>query len=493
MTVPSRPNPPSRRRVPAQRQPNTTIEDVGGLPLFTLRLGVNGEAGGEAMLVSELLAAGVSDLLVFCHGWNAPGESVSPSARAFLQAVPSVLKRYGEPGRAVGLLDIQWPGQRWTDEPVPALNSVPVLDPTAAGLGDEPDHLRVSAPPPPDEVSQRITRSAFPAAQRDQVDELLNLLLARPDNWVALKRARVLIRMLAESAPDDGDGERRGVTSIFEIDDPYPDHLFAEFALRLTELGVITDPAGGRAGFGDSVSRLWHGAQEVVRQLTYWQLKRRAAVVGERGLGPLIGRLHGQRPDLGINLIGHGLGARTVAYALRALPPTLPPSRPSSAVRPAGATGPSGPTGPAVRSATLLQGALSHFAFADKLPFDPSRSGALAGLQDRVSGPVVACYSRHDAAVSVFYPLAARAAGPDTAGFETAGYRWAALGQDGHQPAAREFSLNQTGIGYDFARAGLVNIDVSWVVGHGSPPSGAHSDICHPELAWILLNAAGLC
>jgi hypothetical protein len=477
MTVPSRPNPPSRRRVPAQRQPDTTIDDLGGLPLITLRLGANGrpEAGGEAMLISELDAAGVSDLLVLSHGWNTSGESASPSARAFFQSVPALLQRFGEPGRRVALLDIQWPGQRWSDEPVPALGPVPVPDPVVvqdSGEGpdpaNEPGPLLVSAPPPPDETSRWITRGAFPAAQRDQIDELLDLLAARPDDSMALKRARMLIRMLAEAAPDDGDGERRDVTSMFEIDDPYPDQLFADFALRLSELGVVTDPSGGRAGFGDSVNRLWHGAQEAVRQLTYWQLKRRAAVVGERGLGPLIGRLHAQRPGLGISLIGHGLGARTVGYALRSLPR------------------------PVVRSVTLLQGALSHFAFADKLPFDPSRSGALAGLQDRVDGPVVACYSRHDTAVGVFYPLAGRAAAPETAGFETVGYRWAALGQDGHQPAAREFSLNPSGVGYDFARSGLVNIDVSWVVGHGLPPIGAHADICHPELAWIALNAAGL-
>jgi hypothetical protein len=123
---------------------------------------------------------------------------------------------------------------------------------------------------------------------------------------------------------------------------------------------------------------------------------------------------------------------------------------------------------------------------------DPARAGVLAGLQDRVAGPVVACFSRHDTAVGVFYPLAARAAGPET-GFEALGFRWGALGRNGHQPAAREFSLNPIGVGYDFARSGLVNIDTSWLGGNGPPPYGAHADICHPELAWISLCAGGLC
>jgi hypothetical protein len=30
------------------------------------------------------------------------------------------------------------------------------------------------------------------------------------------------------------------------------------------------------------------------------------------------------------------------------------------------------------------------------------------------------------------------------------------------------------------------------VVKKGNPPSGAHSDIVHPELGWAMLTAAGL-
>jgi hypothetical protein len=34
-----------------------------------------------------------------------------------------------------------------------------------------------------------------------------------------------------------------------------------------------------------------------------------------------------------------------------------------------------------------------------------------------------------------------------------------------------------------------VNIDVTAVVKRGGPPSGAHSDICHRELAQVVLAA----
>jgi hypothetical protein len=35
-------------------------------------------------------------------------------------------------------------------------------------------------------------------------------------------------------------------------------------------------------------------------------------------------------------------------------------------------------------------------------------------------------------------------------------------------------------------------VDASDVVRTGGPPSGAHSDIVHPELTWLVLLAAGL-
>jgi hypothetical protein len=246
--------------------------------------------------------------------------------------------------------------------------------------------------------------------------------------------------------------------------------LFADFTAALDELNVETSGGGGAAGFGDVVGRLWHGAQEVLRGLTYWQMKNRAGVVGEKGLGPLIGRLRQQHPDLSIDLIGHSFGARVVSYALKGAPSGEPP----------------------VRSVTLLQGAFSHFAYAAALPFDANRSGALKGQQDKASGPVTACYSRFDSAVGVMYPLASLLKGEDAAAADEPLYRWGGIGHDGHQKDVPELTLQQPGSHYDFAGNKLVNIDAQQVVREGRPPSGAHSDIIHDELAWVVLDAGGL-
>jgi hypothetical protein len=145
-----------------------------------------------------------------------------------------------------------------------------------------------------------------------------------------------------------------------------------------------------------------------------------------------------------------------------------------------------------VQSVTLLQGAFSHFAFAPTLPFDGGRAGALNGHQSKVAGPVTACYSQFDSAVGVLYPLASLLKGEDAAAADDPLYRWGGIGHDGHQKDVPELSLLPPGQRYDFTGRKLANIDAARVVRKGRPPSGAHSDIIHDELAWVVLAAGGL-
>jgi hypothetical protein len=126
-------------------------------------------------------------------------------------------------------------------------------------------------------------------------------------------------------------------------------------------------------------------------------------VVGRDGLGPLLGRLGTAVPELRVHLIGHGLGARLVSFVLAGLP--------DPAVSPAA-------------SPYLRQGAFSHFAFADRLPYEPGRGGALRGMARRVDGPLVASLFVHDLAVGRLYPLASLSSREDAAAIANPLYRW---------------------------------------------------------------------
>jgi pimeloyl-ACP methyl ester carboxylesterase len=204
-------------------------------------------------------------------------------------------------------------------------------------------------------------------------------------------------------------------------------------------------------------------------------MKGRAGVVGRKGLGPLLGRIHEAAPALRIHLLGHSFGARLVSYALAGLPAI-----------PAGGASP-------VKSLYLLQGAFSHFTFADALPFDRSRKGELAGMASRVDGPLLTTQSLKDLAVGAAYPLASIVARQDNADARDANYRWEAMGHDGAQAVdAVKADLGRPGTAYPFQAGKWLNLDGNRVIVKGGPPSGAHSDILYPQTAWAALAAAGI-
>ena len=300
--------------------------------------------------------------------------------------------------------------------------------------------------------------------QRQALDELARLLEERPEDPAALARFQTLMGELAGAPDAEAAGEDQGELALLEDD---PEEVFGRFADAVPQTGE-----GGAAGIGDAFGRLWDGAKEALRQLTYFEMKKRAGVVGKQGLGPLLGRIHQADPELRIHLLGHSFGARLVSFALAGLPD--------------GAGSP-------VKSLYLLQGAFSHFAFADALPMDRSRGGALKGMAARVDGPLVASFTVHDLAVGKLYPLAALSSRDDAAGLEDRLFRWGGIGHDGAQAVdATVAALGPVGTGYPFQKGRFVNLDGNAIINRGGPPSGAHSDIFHPELVWAGLAAAGL-
>ncbi|MEO6866117.1 MAG: serine/threonine protein kinase, partial [Gemmatimonadaceae bacterium] len=190
------------------------------------------------------------------------------------------------------------------------------------------------------------------------------------------------------------------------------------------------------------------------------------------GLGSWINGVNAKNPNVKIHLIGHSFGARVVSNSLTALSANPPFC---------------------VESVFLLQGAFSHFAFAQQLPFDGSRSGALVGMNKRVDGPLCVTHSLKDTAVGTAYPLASLASRDDASAVSDTLYRWGAMGHDGAQDSgATEAVLGDVGTSYSFGIGAFVNLDANAIITQGGPPSGAHSDIVHPEIAWAVFAAARL-
>jgi hypothetical protein len=72
-------------------------------------------------------------------------------------------------------------------------------------------------------------------------------------------------------------------------------------------------------------------------------------------------------------------------------------------------------------------------------------------------------------------------------------FRWGAMGHDGAQAVrAAELAIGPVGRSYQLAHGRFTNLNGNSVITQGGPPSGAHSDIFHPEVVWAAVCVAGL-
>ncbi|MET7620700.1 serine-threonine protein kinase [Streptomyces sp. NPDC005408] len=397
----------------------------------------------------------VTDLVMFAHGWNNSPSVAGRLYSAFFAPFPGLT---GD-GVRLGYVGVVWPSMKFADEPIPDFRPSAVAPPLDATL---------------DKATQDALVELFPGHDAT-VRRLAQLLDEQPESEVAFAEFGALARQLTE-APAGGLGG-----TFFRDDLPHDEQgppavlmedaltMCRKFALALEESVEVTEkePAVAAFSIGGGLKTVWKGAKELLRQTTYYAMKRRAGTVGELGLGPLLGQLARSSPAVRVHLVGHSQGARLVSFALRGLPHGVDN----------------------VKSLTLLQGALSHYAFAPSLPHAPHSGGALRTMEHRVDGPVVACYSRHDSALGVIYPLASSLAGDDAnaVGLDK---RWWAMGHDGIQavqPLAR-LTLEEALV-RGIPGSGCVSVDTASVVRRGGPPAGAHSDICHEELARVVLAA----
>ncbi|WP_327307531.1 serine-threonine protein kinase [Streptomyces sp. NBC_01298] len=444
-----------------------TAAGIGARPYVELTFDAQGDAGPGAR--EAIFGIEATDLLVFAHGWNSDR---STAIRLFDRFYAPFADLVGT-GVRLGYVGVVWPSIRFSDEPIPDFDARGAVG--GAGDGDGAPGAGIAGEPGHGTALDPVTRRALGAfwpGRAAELDRIAELLEERPTHDGGFTEFGALVRELAGV---DGVGTGDDLAAAFAPRE-VPDFLSGdvlrvcrEFTEALAEAGATLPGDSGDSpdSSAGGARTLWNGAKEVLRQATYYQMKARAGVVGEHGLGPLLAELAGRRPALRVHLIGHSFGGRVVSFALRGLP--------------SGARN--------VKSLTVLQGAFSHYAFADSLPHDRGRGGALRGLQDRIDGPLTACHSPYDSSLKVFYPLASRMAG-DSAGLLGFDERWGAIGHDGVRgvPGTPRLTLDAALRG-GLPATGCVSVDAGSVVRRGGAPSGAHSDICHEELARLVVAA----
>ncbi|MFI6348215.1 hypothetical protein [Streptomyces sp. NPDC050560] len=494
----------------------TKRNEVPGITLFGA-LTFDSRGGFDRPAVESVLRdvadSGVEDVYVIAHG----ACNTEETADAFDHEIARLLAaERADDTPPVGLLGVRWPSVRLRDEPVPGLTA----DETRAACEARP----ALTPPGLDDLRHALPRS------HDAVDTIDRLLTEQPTDDTSFDDLGTALREIARVPLDDPRADYTSDTAGELLPQADPLMLFedtrevcAEFAGALrdaekssrrsdhrperqerpelasqdaapSEHGTLREiaTAGPRPAepLSDRVSRtgtvsaagplgdarlaqdpadLWYGAHELLRQVVYHVLRRRAGLVGELGLGPCLYAL-AEASKVRIHLVGHGLGGRVASFALRGLEQD-------------------GEQRLGVWSLTLLQAAMSHFAFARSLPQQISGHGALWDREDQVRRPVVACFSHHDLSLGLMFPLSTQMLG-DAAELSTVGRKWGAMGFDGMQ-GVRGTEVRDI---EQVLREGLpedesyVNVDASSVVRRGDAPVGAHHDVLHPAVARLLLG-----
>lgn len=434
------------------------------------------EADGSrySRTVLEHATPDVTDIFVLSHGWKG---DIPAAIRQYdswigmmggqeedLQRVRDVV-----PGFSPLVVAVHWPSLPWGVERV-----------GAALLGDDDtDEFAAENSLSPDEF---VALYAPRIGDTQQTRDALYTILAAEQDPATADGARhgalppdleAAYRILYEQAGLDSQGALAAPGADQPVFDPgaavaaWTD-LSSESAGDIALLGVGDDLA-------ERLAKAKNALLGPVRQVSFWTMKKRARIVGETGAHDLVAALQRAAGNARVHLMGHSFGCIVVSAAIAG--PRQDDTFPSPLPRP-------------VDAVFLVQGAMSLWSYAEKVPFADSRPGFFAELLTarRINGPLVATTSIHDTAVGIYYPLGARFSGQPLLGAELPEYGGiGAFGIQGADASARSILAHTAE--YGLVAGDRVNVDASEVINGGNGPSGAHSDIAHSAVAHLMWQA----
>jgi len=430
------------------------------------RQGAVHDAAQVAAIVNAV--PGVTDLLVFCHGWNndvAEARALYTTLLANLDKLLAIRDEALAPasvrklkGRTFAALWVFWPSKKFADSDL-----IPGGGAASATAANDAAAVRVL-----DELKKDPERLGAATAdpKRDRIVEQAKALLPNLGKANARRTYVALLRsLLDKKAAHEDDGS----ASFFTAD---PEALF-------TDLGrpVVAPPpsaSGGATGIGNaggaaSLGDFLEGAQAAARRLanyaTYYQMKSRAGTVGAKGIAPVVKQCRKKHGGLRVHLIGHSFGGRAVIAAAH----TLAANTPNVTV-------------------SLLQAAFSHNGLSGD--FDGAGSpGVFRQVlsEKRVSGPIVITHTKNDTAVGVAYPLASRVAFQKAAALGDENDPYGGMGRNGAQKTVEAHghatALGTVGVTYEFAPGTVNNLRAdNFIKDHG--------DVAGIQVAYAILNAA---
>jgi hypothetical protein len=372
-----------------------------------------------------------SHIFFFTHGWKGDVPSAVDQANRWIGAMYKLDAERAAMGASFrpAFISLHWPSQPWGEETFGGAAAS-----FAAGASDaaiEPliekavEHFGGS-----DDVRAPL-EVIFHAFAKEPATRIL------PDEVVAAYKQ--LGTAIGFDAGGDADAapDQEGVP------------LDPQAAVRAERIAS----AGTSFGLGTT---LRNGILAGLRQASFWMMKHRARTVGEQGMHQFLAQLQSVS-TAHIHLMGHSFGCIVTSSILGG------PGGNTALPRP-------------VESAALVQGALSLWSFADRIPGGDKPGYFRRVISGRaVSGPLVTTQSSHDSAVGTAYPAAVGLVNEFDFGTELP--KFGGVGTWGVQgtSVAEKRTMLDTG-DYGFAPGRVYNID-------GSRFISGHSAIDGPEVA----------
>ncbi len=391
---------------------------------------------------------GATDVLVVSHGWNSTHRDARAMYDRLIDSIVAVRPSVaGATGRRFVVVGVLWPSIQWAP---------PENDGAGASVGGSAANLEaelVRQVPDPERRGKLIALvpelETSSAARREFV-ELLRTEL--PDGATDDDDPDSAPQALRDADPETVLDAAAGAGE----DDAAPAAVGGAASIGPEGVDPL-DAAGGGAGF--SMSDIFDGARNVLNAMTYFTMKDRAGVVGEKGVAKLLESLHADGGDARLHLVGHSFGGRAVTAAALA-------------------------TSAPVSSMSLLQAAYSHYGMAQGWD-GAHKNGVFWRVPEKIDGPVIITFTKNDKAVGLAYPVASRIAQQIGAGLGDAGDKYGGIGRNGalKTPAAlATVPLQSVGGRYTFQRGKVSSLNSDeFVKGHG--------DVTGQEVAYAILTA----
>jgi hypothetical protein len=411
----------------------------------------------------------ITDVFFSSHGWKGDVPAaidqydrwVGEVARLEIDRAAARERRLGFNPLIIGL---HWPSLPFGDETIPAPGPGGVLSP------EKPKH---SIDGDVEEYASRIADT--PVARK-----ALRVILTASHSGASAQALTPQLRTAYETVFKES---KLGASEVAGAPGKDQDGFDPDAIIRETADASAKAAAGTAAGAtatppspGVLDSHILTSVKDILesplQQMSFWQMKDRARAFGETGAHELLLKLMGVVPPATrFHLMGHSFGCIVVSATIAGPPWREPIPRP-------------------VHSLFLVQGALSLWSYAPDIPYRLGSPGYFNAILAKklVQGPIITTRSSHDMAVGTYYPRGAQLkhqvvlAATTYPKYGGAG----SFGAQGLDPSTVKDLVVQGPAGpYGFEFGRVYNVDADRIIKNGGPPSGAHSDIAHPEIAHV--------